>query len=332
MRSLLPLLVLVVWSSVGCRDHDKQTVALESPGAVGVSLAEPGSPESALPEPAVPETGRSTELIVARPNETGSDLSPDSAAAVEQVSGIGSYSPAIIEFLKKFDELSAKGFVPSLRSGSTGIGYTLETMLGIAENNSPGGDFMGMELKAFRDDDLRMDDAEKMNLFLKEPTWVDGRSHAERVRNYGYVDDDGRQAMYSTVKIKRNSHGWAFRIARKQRRVYMRFDDEDVAFWTFDTLKKRLVEKHSEAVFVAAHARGAGKQEEFHYYSVTWCRDPSLDAFVDLIEAGDVMLELRMHTKASGSVRNHGSAFRIKQNKIPILYGNVDQLRPVDVQ
>ena len=222
--------------------------------------------------------------------------------------------------------------MPTLRSGSTGIGYTLETMLDIEENNSPGGDFMGMELKAFRDDDLHMNDSEKMNLFLKEPAWIDGLKHADRVRKYGYVDDDGREAMYSTVQIKRNSHGWIFRVARSEQRVYMRFEEEDVAFWTFDILKKRLIEKHSEAVFVAAHARDSGKQEEFHYYAVTWCRDPDIDAFVNLIEAGHVMLELRMHIKTSGSVRNHGSAFRIKQNKIPALYGDVDQLRPVDAE
>lgn len=242
---------------------------------------------------------------------------------------VGDYSLAIVEFLKKFDVLSARGFVPTLRSGSTGIGYTLETMLNIEENNSPGGDFMGMELKAFRDDDLHMDDSEKMNLFLKEPAWIDGLKHADRVKRYGYVDDNGRQAMYSTVQIKRNSHGFVFRIDREAQRVYMQFKDEDVAFWTFQILEKRLVEKHSEAVFVAAHARGKSRDEEFHYYAVTWCRTPSVAAFVDLIQSADVMLELRMHIKPTGSVRNHGSAFRIKQNKIPKLYAKVDQVRPV---
>lgn len=238
------------------------------------------------------------------------------------------HSVALTAFLAKFDVLSAQGFVPTLRSGSTGIGYTLETMLQIEENNSPRGDFMGMELKAFRDDDLHMDDAEKMNLFLKEPAWIDGLKHADRVRRYGYIDDDGRQAMYSTVQIKQNSHGFQFRIDDERQRVYMQFKGEDIAFWTFAILEKRLVEKHSEAVFVAAHARGKGKLEEFHYYAVTWCSTPDVTAFVELIRTADVMLELRMHIKESGSVRNHGSAFRIKQNRIPKLYGKTIQVRP----
>ena len=72
-------------------------------------------------------------------------------------------SAALAAFLPKFDAISSQGFVPTLRRGSTGIGYTLETMLEIEENNSPGGDFMGMELKAFRDDDLTMDDSETVS-------------------------------------------------------------------------------------------------------------------------------------------------------------------------
>jgi len=237
-------------------------------------------------------------------------------------------SPAIAAFLPKFDELSAKGFVPTLRRGSTGIGYTLETMLEIEENNSPGGDFMGMELKAFRDDDLTMDDSEKMNLFLKEPKWIDGLKSADRVRNYGYVDDNGRTALYSAVTIETSSHKFRFEIEEDQSKVWLVFDDNRIAYWTREILAHRLKEKHSETVFISAHARGKGKSEEFHYYGVTWCREPSVDEFISLLRDGEVNLELRMHLKESGSVRNHGSCFRIKQNRLKDLFSFSKQLRP----
>ena len=280
-----------------------------------------------------PEIGNKPDSSTVGPVTQGtSKAAPHSSAessnSTDRASNPDALSPALTAFLDRFDELSARGFVPTLRSGSTGIGYTLETMLDIEENNSPGGDFLGMELKAYRDDDLRMDDSEKMNLFLKEPAWIDGLKHSDRVKQYGYVDDNGRQALYSTVQIKQNSHGFAFRVAQNEDRVYMQFNNEDIAFWTFEILATRLNEKHSEAVFVAAHSRGEGKQEEFHYYAVTWCREPSVDVFVKLIESGDVMLELRMHVKPNGSVRNHGSAFRIKQNRIPKLYATTLQVRP----
>ena len=237
-------------------------------------------------------------------------------------------SPALTAFLEKFDVLSNKGFVPTLRRGSTGIGYTLETMLGIEENNSPGGDFMGMELKAFRDDDLVMEVSEKMNLFLKEPKWTDGLKAADRVRNYGYVDDNGRTALYSTVRIEPNSHKFVFEVEEDMSKVWMTFDGKRIAFWTREILASRLKEKHTETVFVSAHTRGKGKSEEFHYYGVTWVREPSVDSFIKLLQEGEVMLELRMHLKESGSVRNHGSCFRIKQNRIKDLFRYATQVRP----
>lgn len=81
-------------------------------------------------------------------------------------------SLALRSFLARFDGIAAKQFVPTLRSGSTGIGYTFETLLDIPENNSPTGDFLGMEIKTHRGRDLDSLSTKKMNLFLKEPVWA----------------------------------------------------------------------------------------------------------------------------------------------------------------
>ena len=44
-------------------------------------------------------------------------------------------------------EISRLGYVPSLRAGDTGIGFTLETMLGIAANSSMKPDWETIELE-----------------------------------------------------------------------------------------------------------------------------------------------------------------------------------------
>ena len=236
-------------------------------------------------------------------------------------------SPALAAFLPKFDELAAKGFVPTLRKGSTGIGYTLETMLGIEENNSPEGDFMGMELKAWRDDGTESERYEKMNLFLKEPKWVDGLKSADRVTKYGYVDDNGRTALYSTVKIDTNSHKLGFTIDASDSKLWLTYEGEKIAWWSFEILAKRLKEKHSETVFVSAKVRGEKADEEFHYQEVLWCREPSVDEFLELLQEGDAMLELRMHLKESGSVRNHGSCFRLRKDRLKDLFKHSTKVR-----
>jgi len=311
------VLGLLIVLSAGCWESAPVPQA-EAPKPVTVDA------QTLAASPAAPGTSKARADEVDESDTPASDV----LLMLDASSPAPDSSPALIAFLKEFDVLSEQGFVPTLRSGSTGIGYTLETMLDIPENNSPGGDFMGMELKAFRDDDLHMDDAEKMNLFLKEPQWIDGLVGKQRVPKYGYVDENGRPALYSTVTIKESSHGFVFRVDRESQRLWLVNHDQDIAFWNFSTLERRLIEKHSQAVFVSAHAEGAGKEEQFHYYGVLWCAEPSVDSFVRLVQDGAVMLELRMHLKPNGSLRNHGSAFRIKQNRIPDLYRITRQVRP----
>jgi hypothetical protein len=55
------------------------------------------------------------------------------------------------EIKKRLEEIKEIGFVKTHRSGQTGIGKTLEDLLGIKENNIPGPNALGIiELKAIR--------------------------------------------------------------------------------------------------------------------------------------------------------------------------------------
>lgn len=230
------------------------------------------------------------------------------------------------QFLKKFDEVTAKGFTPALRRGSTGIGFTLETLLGIKENNSPQGDFLGIELKSQRGGSFRSSSSKKMNLFLKEPRWLDGLSHKERIPKYGYVDDNGRTALYSTATSRENSHGLKLTPARRE--LLLSFRGDPVASWPYETLEGRLQEKLRETVFVGARTRETGDREEFHFQTVLYCREPSARRLADLISTGEGMVELRMHIKETGAARNHGTAFRIRQHSLPQLYRMIVLCRP----
>jgi hypothetical protein len=225
---------------------------------------------------------------------------------------------ALKQFLGKFDGVIRSGFTPTLRSGSTGIGYTLETLLDIKENNSPRGDFLGIELKSHRGDDFSRSSSKKMNLFLKEPVWLDGLSHKERIPKYGYVDDNGRTALYSTVTSKENSHG--LKMTPEEKRIRLQFRGKDVAEWKHEILAGRLKENLTETIFVGAETRGSGRSEEFHFQTALYCREPSAERLAHLVATREAMVEMRMHIKETGSARNHGTAFRIRQNSLPQLY------------
>src|SRR5688572_17824764 len=70
----------------------------------------------------------------------------------------------IDEFVSKMRDIKKMSFVESHRTGPTGIGKTLEDLLGITENNIAGPDFDIYELKSARRDSLSM-----LTLFTKVP-------------------------------------------------------------------------------------------------------------------------------------------------------------------
>lgn len=62
------------------------------------------------------------------------------------------------DFIEEFEKVKAMGWIKTHRAGPTGIGKTLEDLLGIPENNLDEPDFGDYELKSCRiDSGIRME-------------------------------------------------------------------------------------------------------------------------------------------------------------------------------
>ena len=83
------------------------------------------------------------------------------------------------EFLVKIKEIENMGYIKSHRLGDTGIGKTLEDVLGLVENNIAGPDFSVYELKSGRKDSSSM-----LTLFTKAP--MPSGANKELLRVFGY--------------------------------------------------------------------------------------------------------------------------------------------------
>ena len=68
------------------------------------------------------------------------------------------------EIIRKLKELKTKGYIKTHRAGQTGIGKTLEDLLGIEENNIPISNTTFAELKSARKGSKSM-----ITLFTKSP-------------------------------------------------------------------------------------------------------------------------------------------------------------------
>lgn len=105
------------------------------------------------------------------------------------------------EFKANFGALKSKGFIPTTRNGPTGIGHTLETHLGLTENNLATPDLHEIELKAHRSKSKTL-----ITLFtFNNKVWK--MSPLEAVKKYGSLDTNGRIGLYYTMSLKPNSAG-----------------------------------------------------------------------------------------------------------------------------
>ena len=80
--------------------------------------------------------------------------------------------------------------------------------------------------------------------------------------------------------------------------------------------------KLGKILFVIADTQeGENKREEFHFNEAYLLEKPSEEGFIEAFENSKVCLDIRMHINEKGSVRNHGTGFRIKENELYMLFG-----------
>jgi|SRR3989338_3635341 len=228
-----------------------------------------------------------------------------------------------IDIVEALKDLFKKGFIKSLRSDDTGIGYTLETLLKIKENNEGEPDFLykgvPVELKAQRDNaDSRI------TLMTKTPHWIPLNAK-QIIEKFGYKDKDGRQALKITlVADKFNTQGFKLEVDKKKERLNIIHKDYGViSYFEIIGLMEKLKTKLSEnLLLVLAESKKDKNEEYFKYNKAILLKKLSEGAFEKLFNEGLIVWEFRMHIKENGTVRDHGPGFRVSRIHIDKLYSN----------
>ncbi|MFW9889413.1 MAG: MvaI/BcnI family restriction endonuclease [Candidatus Thorarchaeota archaeon] len=233
------------------------------------------------------------------------------------------FEMTVDELKHKVKRIRDLGWIRSYRKGDTGVGHTLEGWLGIGENNVSLPDWGVLEVKT-----TRRDSNTPITLFAKSPKLVKGTSRKEFMENHGYWDESKRrQALYTTLNaINPNSLGWMMVVDRVARKILFLHYTEVVAFQDTKTLKEKMREKLSNLVLIIADRKSDGRDEYFHYDEAYLLADADIDRLLDLVEAGDITFDWRMHLKSSGVVRDHGPGYRMLENKLPNLYRHRERI------
>lgn len=230
------------------------------------------------------------------------------------------------ELLDLLRDISTRGYIRTLRSGDTGVGMTLETLLGIQANSNRTPDYKGIELKAKRSRLNRADN--RSTMFSKAPKWkLSPVGNAMALLNRrGYSDPDGRLALYHTLRGDRpNSLGLALEVDPVNdwlKQIHINPENKKVEHdttWEMPELKQCLASKHKETFWVQAFCRGASDAEEFHYTAVQHTRGPMTGNLPVLIETGVVTVDYAMH-QSGNRVRDHGYLFKIHPSNLGALF------------
>lgn len=224
------------------------------------------------------------------------------------------------EVENKLRKIKNMGFVESLRKGSTGIGYTFETLFGVKENNIPIPDVGGrVEIKTIRKDAQSL-----ITLF----TFNRGVWHMKQkylIQKYGYIDEKRRYALKNTVFYRKPiPQGLYLDVNEDENTIHLidKNTQNIIATWDVYNIVGTFMTKLSRLLIVMADRKIEGGKEYFHYNESYLLTDPSSRGFIKAFKNSLIGIDLRMHLKESGAVRNRGTAFRIKEKDLIELYEN----------
>ncbi len=232
------------------------------------------------------------------------------------------------ELLSKLKEISGLGYIKTHRTGDTGIGKTLEDLLGIEENNVPGPDGESIELKTARKYARSM-----LTLFTKSP--MPRSANATILQEFGYTNDEhgARKELhttlsatgYNTIKGK-----IGLRIAIGIDRIELlggvtpqmlssqkgydteRLDEKVLGWWQRTTLTKRFESKLPRLLYVKAEARNRVSEEEFWFNEAWLMQGFAFQNFISLLNEGKILVDVRIGQYADGKPHDHGTGFRVR--------------------
>lgn len=231
----------------------------------------------------------------------------------------------IIQDLKaKLEKIKAMGFVKTHRAHNTGIGKTLEDLLGIKENNIRLPDVGEIEIKAKRNDSNSM-----LTLATKSPK---PRGINRRLfEQYKYSDAEGYWNLHSTVYGSRtNPQG--FRIKYKEGKLFLENTQNIEAYWDEKIFEDVLVSKSNKILLVLAGAKGDTKSgnEQFHYVEAYLLEGLNYDKFHSAIADDYLKIDVRIGVyrsgKNKGKYHDHGTGFRMKKGDFLLLYDNYEKI------
>ncbi len=243
------------------------------------------------------------------------------------------------KFKAEMQKKKDKGYVKSHRSGDTGVGKTLEDLLGVEENSVQTADLGEVELKANRSESNSM-----ITLMTKSP---DKRGVNNKIlrEKYGYKTWESKEinpevkVLHTGVNGKEYNtlNGEPFlKLTPKDNRIYLEHAKDGIiedVYWSKDKLKNAFSKKFPTGKVYHVQAktkRDADGNEEFLYDEAISLSDFNAEKMIDNLENGDLSIDIRLGIYASGDKKgrphDNGTAIRVSNNKLDNCFDKKENL------
>jgi len=233
------------------------------------------------------------------------------------------------ELVDRLHEISNQ-WIPSNRIHDTGIGKTLEDLLGIKENNIPGPNGEKVELKSMRKNSSSM-----ITLFTKTPSPSDSIKRLLQQFGYPSKKDPSRKNLHVDLYGDRytNIKGIpSLKLSVSSTRIGIEDNrGEKYGGWDYTVLRRSFEAKMHRVLLVKADSRFINNREEFNYNEAWVLMGFSFERFIKLIENGIVKVELRIGVypldhRNAGKTHDHGTGFRVLERNLQDCFAYRDKI------
>lgn len=236
------------------------------------------------------------------------------------------------KMIARFRAVKEMGYIPSHRTNDTGIGKTFEDCVGVVENNINAPDLFGFEIKAHRENS-----SSYVTLFTKKPSFPNNANSILNAR-FGtpYPNNPTLKSLHTSMFADRGNtymgkYSFQLCVDQKAKKILILVSDsqsgnilDKSTGYTFEEIEETLKKKLENLFYVSAKRQKSKDAELFLFHKADVYMHPSIERFINLLQEGDIMYDIRIGSYKSGAnygkSHDHGSGFRILPQSLGKLF------------
>ena len=233
-----------------------------------------------------------------------------------------------------FLDIKNRGYLKTMRQGSTGVGYTFEQLLGKKEDNLPFPDYNGIEIKTVVYYHKRI-----IHLFHLAPDgdYLFATKIALEKLGHGGKNFYGNKILNATINAKEYS-----RYGKNWIKLYVNWEKEKIELlahdlygekielpvsWSFESIKNILLIKLNKLAIVKAKKKVIDNCDYFLYNYIMFYDLKGFEEYMKLIEDGTVSIRFNIGIYKDGynkgKIHDRGTNFFILEKDIEKLFTRI---------